>query len=652
MPSLPFAGTPARFDRERFFPSGLQLGTKEFLSLFPHRYDYIYRSLTDHGTWLTSTSGWQLSDTDILKAAACAHTRFFLGARPGKASKFAVLDIDARSKYHNEKQLKKILASFADAGLDKNVLYRSSRSGGWHVYFFFAEFINSQEIYSRFHRLLSLLGFVVEKGQLEIFPHPGQHGSSGYALRLPLQPGFAWLDKNTQEVLYERDDLYALEAMGMFTADLHEHSHTYTDFQLFKQYIEEQNLQPQNVESISTLRKISASKHNPSPPAKAPPTEEAFGPFRPDRKRSLESAHTFPEPPLSSSSEPTDVGSNVSAIRTAFFGRVPPGINFSTWLAGRSFMEAGLDSPGQRAEAIFSLSHYFFYGDPEREVNALGYGYEDDRQWLIEKIIAQKHNDNSDDINKGRADAFAQIERAAHWLPPQRRDSNSAERFVHYGKQNIVWIRANAKRRSQARIKIANALEELKASGKPFTVRQLWKKSGCSTDTIYKHEDIWRQEYEDLANGFFAADPGECNAVLGGVIPANDSVLSPSSVGIHAGLLAARRIVFELSMGLRRDERRSPRQTCEERESKVCSWRSQVFAALSEALDPNQTFPRVKTLLAFLILMLMSAPSEDDLVNLQTQIGTVKSVLVRLMESNGLQILSSVNLTVRAPPDC
>lgn len=590
------ASAQARFDREKFFPSGCQFGVREFLSLF-HRYDYIYRPLTG-GTWLSANAGWALSDTEILKAAAGVHPRFYLGARSGKASRYAVLDIDSQSKYHNDKQLKKLLAVLANAGLAKNVLFRSSRSGGWHLYFFFAEPISSRELHKQLHNFLSLKGFAIAKGQLEIFPNPGQHGSLGYGLRLPLQPGFAWLSKETQAVLYERDDMYALEAMGMFTADYHEHLHSYDDFQRFKRYVEDLEARKSAVEPAQTSERA----------AVVPITS---------RKKTA-----------------ADAGDNAS-VKVAFFGKIPPGINAATWLAGRAFFEAGLTAPGQRADAIFSLNHYLFYGDPEKGLQALGYGYADERQWFIEKFLAQNHNGKSDDINKGRSDAYTQIERAAHWLPPHRRGQEQ----VKFKKQvPVIWARANEKRKRSARIKIAEALERLKAAGKQFTVRELWELSGCATDTLYRHGDIWRQEYEDLAQRLFANDPGEYNAVVGGDSPKNSLPSTTDQKITPLGLLAARQIAYELSMRAQKEKKKKDRQTIAQKQDEADSWKAQVYSALKESLDPDKSIAKLKTLLAFLIFMLMSAPGEEEVIELQIEISKLKSRILHQIQSAKLEL--------------
>jgi hypothetical protein len=65
---------------------------------------------------------------------------------------------------------------------------------------------------------------------------------------------------------------------------------------------------------------------------------------------------------------------------------------------------------------------------------------------------------------------------------------------------------------------------------------------------LYKHSDIWRQDYEDLAAGFFAICTDEYNAV---VEAAPSESKPPSTVSqkiTPPGLLAARRIIYEMSM--------------------------------------------------------------------------------------------------------
>ena len=201
-----------KFAREQFYPQGWEPCVSQFLELF-HRYAYIYRPFNyDH--WLSAKEEyWKLSDSEILKAVACAHDKF-IGTRAGKTTRYAVLDIDVKSKYHTQAQLDRLLRVLSQAGLSRTSLYRSSFSGGWHLYIFFDEPISSLDLRRELVRLLTLSDFVVDDGVLEVFPHPGTR-SLGKGLRLPLQPGWAWLDKRTLEVDHYREESFFLTVSNL-----------------------------------------------------------------------------------------------------------------------------------------------------------------------------------------------------------------------------------------------------------------------------------------------------------------------------------------------------------------------------------------------------------------------------------------------------
>jgi len=203
------AGALTKFARTKYFPVGWESDLNRFVALF-HRYGYIYRPLSG-GTWASANDRWALTDTEIIKAISLAHDKFLLGARAGKHSQFAVIDIDAGSKYHNKKQLEKLLKVLDRAGLTRSTLFRSSESEGWHLYLFFDEPINSAELHRQLVALLKLNDFAVSKGTLEVFPNPGKN-SQGMGLRLPLQHGFAWLDKRTLDVDHYREQMTATKA--------------------------------------------------------------------------------------------------------------------------------------------------------------------------------------------------------------------------------------------------------------------------------------------------------------------------------------------------------------------------------------------------------------------------------------------------------
>src|SRR5262249_54426640 len=153
-----------------------------------------------------------------LKAIAGVH-RFYLGCRSSKSTRFAVLDIDSDSRYHTKNELTRLLRVLSAAGLSRSCFYRSSYSSGWHIYIFFDEPVNSADLRKHLLELLTLHDFEVRKGVLEVFPNPGHH-SLGYGLRLPLQPGWAWLDKTTLEITHDRNELDATTALELFLDDL------------------------------------------------------------------------------------------------------------------------------------------------------------------------------------------------------------------------------------------------------------------------------------------------------------------------------------------------------------------------------------------------------------------------------------------------
>jgi hypothetical protein len=81
------------------------------------------------------------------------------------------------------------------------------------------------------------------------------------------------------------------------------------------------------------------------------------------------------------------------------FCGLPPGIEPYLWCAGSEYFKRGAFALSKEAEAIFTLGHYLFYGDPSRRICALGFGYEEEREWVIESILFEERK----------------IDRAKHW---------------------------------------------------------------------------------------------------------------------------------------------------------------------------------------------------------------------------------------------
>jgi hypothetical protein len=595
---------PARFNCKQFFPAGAESCTDEFVSLF-HLYAYIYKQRSG-GTWLSaSNEKWQLSKSEMLKAIAGVHPKYIYGCRAGKTSRFAVLDIDAGSMYHNLKSLSRIRQCLADAGLKSTVLYRSSLSDGWHLYLFFDEPVSSRELRKQISLLLKLNDFQIEKGQLEVFPAPGDGpGSLGHGLRLPLQPGFAWLDPYDLEVIRDRLQLTAVKALELFLQDLHDAPNTRHDFERLKR----------SVEAMAAGKEQLLLRSSTS--------QRCVIPIRSELKQQSEAL--------------------VAQVEIVF-AVLPPGMDAAIWLKGRLYHLQGLTGPSQRADAIFCLNHYLFYGDPSRELPALGYGYAKERRWSIERMLNWGHNGYSKDIARGRPDALAQIERAAEWLPPERRDSTPLK--YQPAVVPLVWVRANENRRHDARARIQSALDTLKKLQRPFTTIELQKAAGCSRETLYHHQDLWRDVYEDrknytdLASGFFAGCTGQYNGV---VVDASVSTRKPPSAEVlrPPGLIACRQVSFELSMRSKREERsRDKRKNLED-----IAMRYLVRAALSEVQPSSTELAKMRAVLSLVIFYLLTAPTEEDAIVLQEKIALVKT---RIKSGFGTQL----RLVNKPPPE-
>jgi len=555
----------------------------QFLALF-HPYGYINKPLSG-GSWFSANEKWKLPDSEILKAIAGVHPRFFIGCRAGKTTRFAVFDIDQKSKYHNLQFLQNLLRVLAEAGLSRSCLYQSSHSGGWHLYLFFDEPINCADLRKQLVKLLILNDFQLSKGQLELFPHPGAEGSLGLGLRLPLQAGWAWLCKQTLDVDCYREELSPSKALDWFMRDLAD-ANPYEAFRNLKSYVQELEQR----KAAATAHGVGAVTSNVVPLRKAPETAQS-GEF--------------------------------SDFVRAVFHKLPPGIIVDNWYKGRLYHLNGLTAPSQRAEAIECLGHYLFYGDPSRDLPPLGYGYEQERQWALEEFLQARNNGQSKDINRGRADAFAQVERAANWRPAHKKN---VEPQKYAPALPISWIRENANRKTNARKRIADALDCVKKRQRSFTTVELQEAAGCSRRTLYTHADIWRKDYEDLAEGFFANCTDEYNDVVGAGSTQTQPPTTSLEQDMPPGRLAARRIACEISMRAERDSRSTHKEALRSQEASEKEWMDNVTRLTKNEPSSLSIFD-LKALLIVLISYLSMAPNEEGQMFIQQHIDQLRSEL-------------------------
>jgi hypothetical protein len=538
------------------------------------------------GSWLSAKSEWKLTDSEILKAVACVHPKFVLGSRSGKATRFAVLDIDAKSKYHNPKELKRLTSLLEAAGLATGSLYRSSSSGGWHLYIFFQEPIAALDLRRQLVQFLKLNGYDISKGTLEVFPSPGE-ASQGQGLRLPLQPGWAWLNFETAVVREERLDLSPLQALSAFINDLNGDTNSYQDYRIFKT----------SVQNLAARREaVKALVHKEQQPSKLLP---------------------FPKPANAALEHTKDVA--------AIFCKLPPGINADVWYCGRTYYSQGLTAPSQRADAVFNLSHYLFYGDPSREIAPLGYGFEQEREWTIKQILLYKHNGQSKDINGGRPEALAQVERASHWKPIHRRNTKEQR---YESQTPISWRRENAKRQLDARKRIQTAVAELEMAGRTFSIQDLKKLAGTSERTLYKHKDLWKDKQSRLYELRLATLSHEYNAGVGAARPESKPPAATISEIMPPGRLAARRIAYEIKMRAERESREQFKQAENNKTTEQKTWKEIIIDSLPKSFSDCET-KHLHAVLAVYISLLMRSPDQESELWLRNIISTIRAELAQ-----------------------
>lgn len=196
--------------------SSVEETTNEFLSLWPHRYDYIWAEHTspnESPQWHTE-SRHPLSDRLILQGG------FLYGVRFNSTTRYILLDIDKGSRYHpsaDPQALRRIQDALEPLGLSSCLIITSSYSGGLHLYFPFEEPQKSWEIALGVTTLLQNTGLKCSPGQLEVFPNPRTYAppDSGeialYAAhRLPLQVGSYILDSDLEPVYSSRERFAAM----------------------------------------------------------------------------------------------------------------------------------------------------------------------------------------------------------------------------------------------------------------------------------------------------------------------------------------------------------------------------------------------------------------------------------------------------------
>ncbi|MBI1270858.1 hypothetical protein GC174_10530 [bacterium] len=357
-----------------------------------------------------------MRDHQIMGVVSDAGRGLFRGCYFGEQTRFAVLDVDQGSRYHNPAELHELTNKLASVGIAVTP-YQSSDSGGWHLYLFFDDWAESAEVSKTLKTWLKLEGYEIKGGVLEVFP-------SGNALRLPLQPGFAWLD-SSGELICRREEIKETEAVASFLSDLERNESSWA---LAKRRIERE---------IEERRRAGAGS--------APEHKEALN--------------------LEGFEKLWSDGRNQERIEEAQY-----------------YLDNGLQEKGKRHDAIYAIEHLLWYGDPERGVPKLAGAENDERreEYLL-AWLRKNHNGNCRHVNRGNWRLLeGHVRRVCRWRgidrpstyekTPYAITEKSIDVLVGLTKKTgHVWKpedleRANQKREKEARVRIREAalLQKLK----------------------------------------------------------------------------------------------------------------------------------------------------------------------------------------------
>ncbi|MDX2098570.1 MAG: hypothetical protein SFW36_12400 [Leptolyngbyaceae cyanobacterium bins.59] len=182
----------------------MQEFSDDFLTLFPHRFDYIWAEHPNFGEKVE----WRTESRHPLSDRLIQQSSYLYGVRFGAETSYCLLDIDIGSLYHPKQDpfaIFYLVAALEPLGLVSYVACTSSYSGGLHLYFPFDQPQCSWKLAIAFSTLLENAGFKLKPGQLELFPDPKPYSINGKpslfnAHRLPLQIGSYLVDQDFQPV--------------------------------------------------------------------------------------------------------------------------------------------------------------------------------------------------------------------------------------------------------------------------------------------------------------------------------------------------------------------------------------------------------------------------------------------------------------------
>jgi hypothetical protein len=179
---------------------------KKFSHWFNYGWNCIYWDVVKD-SWVTSHK--RITDQEIWEWWLDPNALIGIGF--DTKTRYALIDIDYGSKYHNKEGLGLIRAALASIGFHQTILYKSSNSGGWHLLCPLPEAVNSFKLAQVISIAFSEINLEIAPGQVELFPNVKSYGKEKVTLynrhRLPLQTGSYLLNDDLEPYSNDIDTL-------------------------------------------------------------------------------------------------------------------------------------------------------------------------------------------------------------------------------------------------------------------------------------------------------------------------------------------------------------------------------------------------------------------------------------------------------------
>jgi len=405
--------------------------------LYPRRDAFIWKTYNQE-RWQKAIG--PLLDAQILGVVSDEGRGLFRGCYWSHRTRHAVLDIDIESRYRSAHELEKLQAHLSAVGLYA-ISYRSSDSGGWHLYLPFDEWAESDEVNQTLKTWLKSLGYEIVSGQLEIFP-------SGNGLRLPLQKGFAWLNPDGS-IKVRREEIREDEALASFLQDFENN---------VRNWQQAKNLIASQIHSAGSRAGAGVQEH--------------------EKVISLAGFDDL---------------FNKGKIQEKW----DKGRDY--WLHGLT----GKNQRHDAIQAVGH--YLWYGDPSENVPAYPGRRHNETRARLIEAWLRKKHNGLCNHINRGQwALIEADIWRAVFWRRQQGYQAYSpyplTDRLLKrllevYNKTGKLFeidrmAEANNKRQEDARCRIAQAVAEIQKDGVVLTKSEVARRAGANRRTVVKHSDL------------------------------------------------------------------------------------------------------------------------------------------------------------------